>query len=145
MLLVLCFLDAILKHPSVNIHIIYLGHANGYTNGRMRYPRRERRERQGDVSSLASCNSAGVVMQTLTTRGKPRATVFHPRGGKRFFFLNILDSAVDDNCLCREVLLFLCKSCPSSSWLLCQRSVKLWSTVHRTASASGRKSPSTPH
>lgn len=39
---------------SFNIHIIYLGHANGYTNGRMRYPRRERRERQGDVSSLAT-------------------------------------------------------------------------------------------
>lgn len=53
-----------------NIHIIYPGHANGYTNGRMRYPRRERRERQGDVSSLASCNYAGVVMQTLTIRGR---------------------------------------------------------------------------
>lgn len=55
---------------SFNIHIIYLGHANGYTNGRMRYPRRERRERQGDVSSLASCNYAVVVMLTLTTRGR---------------------------------------------------------------------------
>lgn len=79
------FLDAIVKHPSVNIHIIYLGHANGYTNGRMRYPRRERRERQGDVSSLADCSSAGVVMQTLTTRGKRRATVFHPRGEKYIY------------------------------------------------------------
>ena len=51
------------------IYVIYLGHANGYTNGRMRYPRRERRERQGDVSPLASCNGAGVVMQTSSTRG----------------------------------------------------------------------------
>lgn len=35
----------------------------------------------------------------------------------------------------------MCKSCPSSSWLLYQPSVKSWSTTHRTASASGRKSP----
>ncbi len=35
---------------SVNLCCIILGNANVYTNGRMRYPRRERRERQRDVS-----------------------------------------------------------------------------------------------
>lgn len=79
------FLVAIFKHPSVNIHIIYLGHANGYTNGRMRHPRRERRERQGDVSSLANCNSAGGVMQTLTTRGSVELQCFIHVGKKVFF------------------------------------------------------------
>lgn len=68
------FLDVVFMYPSLyNIYLIYLGHANGYTNGRMRYPRRERRERQGDVSSLASCYYAVVVMQKLTSRGRDRA------------------------------------------------------------------------
>lgn len=35
---------------STNTRFIHLGNANVYTNGRMRYPRRERRERQRDVS-----------------------------------------------------------------------------------------------
>lgn len=76
------FLDVVFMHPSVNIYFIYLGHANGYTNGRMRNPRRERRERQGDVSSFARCSCAVAVMQKLTSRGRYRATGFSGCGGK---------------------------------------------------------------
>lgn len=76
------FLDVVFMHPSVNIYFIYLGHANGYTNGRMRNPRRERRERQGDVSSLESRSYAKAVMQRLTSRGRRRATAFSVCGEK---------------------------------------------------------------
>lgn len=45
-----------------------LGNANGYSNGRMRHPRRERREQRGDVSchlsswSLQICNHSHAVL-----------------------------------------------------------------------------------
>lgn len=131
------FLDVVFMHPSVNIYFIYLGHANGYTNGRMRNPRRERRERQGDVSSFVSCSCAVAVMQTLTSRGRYRATGFSVCVEKIAKKIRVLKVWFP----CREVSLSLCKSCLSSSWLLCQPSAKSWSTAHRTAWASGRKSP----
>lgn len=76
------FLDVVFMPPSLDIYFIHLGHANGYTNGRMRNPRRERRERQGDVSSFASCSCAVTVMQKLTSGGRHRATGFSVCGEK---------------------------------------------------------------
>lgn len=53
------------------------------------------------------------------------------------------DSAVEVLTLpcffCREASLSSCRSCPSSSWLLCQPSARSWSTAPLTASASGRE------
>lgn len=44
---------------STNACFVHLGNANVYTNGRMRYQRRERRERQRDVS----CHESKVVVK----------------------------------------------------------------------------------
>lgn len=44
---------------STNACFVHLGNANVYTNGRMRYQRRERRERQRDVS----CHKSKVVVK----------------------------------------------------------------------------------
>lgn len=46
-----------------------------------------------------------------------------------FFFFNILRGASPSSC----------RSCPSSSWLLCRLSVKSWSKAPPTASAIGRE------
>lgn len=74
------FLDVVFMHPSVNIYFIYLGHANGYTNGRMRNPRRERRERQGDVSSRELPLCRGCDAKAHQQGETPSRCIFRMRG-----------------------------------------------------------------